>query len=95
MARSFTGVVRSAPEVGSYWAYAGRLELQEKLEHCLENKPSLGEDIDGESVSFLRSLQAKHDVFKAATVTSAFNIANFSYNDKQRSQSIMVSCLAQ
>ena len=70
--------------------------LQEKLEHCLENlKPSLGEDIDGESVSFLRSLQAKHDVFKAATVTSAFNIATFSYNDKQRSQSIMVSCRAQ
>jgi len=67
------------------------LVSQEKLEHCLDSKTSLGEDLDGESISHLRSLQAKHEIFKAPAVSTAFNIASFSYNDRNAGQPVLVT----
>ena len=64
--------------------------MQEKLEHCLGSRPSIGQDIDGESISHLRSLAAKHDIFNAAVVGVAYNIANFSYSDHAKGRLVMV-----
>ena len=66
--------------------------LQEKLEHCLESKGSMGEDdLDGESIFYLRQLQRRHSIFKSSAVSSAFKIASFSYNEKDRGQPVLVS----
>lgn len=67
--------------------------MKEKLEHCLESKGSMGDDLDGESIIYLRQLQQRHSIFASSAVSSAFKIASFSYNDKDRGQPVLKQCV--
>ena len=60
--------------------------VQEKLEHCLGSRPSIGQDIDGESISHLRRLAEKHPIFNSPSVGVAYNIASFSYDTERGRQ---------